>query len=78
MKQIDREAAWQLKLPSSMVLDRFPGDSVTHKVSLEGFVVDQARTDDQQKWEAFLERSRLRTAKEMDKKKTMYEKVFGS
>jgi len=78
VKQIDREVAWQLGLPSSMTLERFPGDSIPVRVSLDGFVYDTNRNDDQKRWGEFLERSRIRTTEQMGREKTMYERVFGT
>lgn len=77
-KQVDREAAWHLKLPNSLTLQRSPGDEIPKRVSLDGFVYDETRGNDLERWEEFLERCRARTAEHNDREKTMYERVFGA
>ena len=65
-------------LPNSLSLQRSPGDEIPRKISLEGFVYDPRHGDDMERWNAFLERCRARTAEHNDKGKTMYERVFGT
>lgn len=62
VKQADREARWQCKLPNDLVLKRFEGDLVNIKISLKNYEYQtepEGKMDDW--WFKFLERSDKRT-----------------
>lgn len=78
VKQIDREMAWQFKIPSGMEVRRTAGDTLPARISLEGFAFDASQVTMREQWDRFLTRARERTALHKSQDLTPYEKVFSA
>ncbi|MBN2544068.1 hypothetical protein JXI42_14505 [bacterium] len=75
-KQIDREMGWRFHIPTGMIVNRFPGDNIPSRISLDNFTLDPEQLDVQERWDAFTSRSRERTAKHEAEDHSPYEKIF--
>lgn len=76
VKQMDRELAWRFKIPTGMVIDRFLGDNIPFRVSLDNFKIIKKQLDVKEKWDNFISRCRKRTAQFETQKPPAYEKIF--
>lgn len=76
VKQIDREMGWRFNIPTGMIVNRFSGDNIPFRVSLDNFTIDSERLEVQKDWTSFISRSRLRTAQLQAQKPSSYEKIF--
>lgn len=76
VKQMDREMAWQFRIPTDMEIKRAQGDTVPNRISLEGFSLNINRLDIADRWSGFIERSRQRTKTYHSQSLSSYEKVF--
>lgn len=76
IKQLDREMAWQFKIPTGLDIERHKGDTVPVKISLDGFVTGTKNIDFEKRWLAFLGRSSQRTKLYQSRELSPYEKVF--
>lgn len=76
-KQIDRELAWRFGLPTTIDIQRCPGDDIPTRISLDGFSPAPDDLDFVEKWKVFTAKSRNRTAEYKCVDKTPYDKIFG-
>lgn len=77
VKQADREARWECDLPNDLVLKREENDTVTKRISLNGYDYDpESGSKMKNWWPKFLERSNKRTADYNKKELKPVEKIF--
>ena len=76
VKQIDREFAWKFGFPTILDVQRYPGDDIPSRISLDGFTSNFAEQDFIEKWKIFINRSRSRTAKQKRIDTTPYDRIF--
>lgn len=77
VKQADREARWDCDFPSDLVLKRVENDTVSKRISLDGYGYDKESGFKMKKWwPKFLERSNKRTINYKNKKLDPIEIIF--
>jgi hypothetical protein len=76
VKQIDREMGWQFRIPTDMEINRFQGDNIPTRISLDGFSVNPDQLDVEERWNKFLDRSRQRTKVYHAQSLSAYQKIF--
>lgn len=76
IKQVDREMGWQFKIPTGLEVERVEGDNIPKRISLDGFVVNNDQLNIADRWNEFIERSRLRTKMYLAQDLSAYEKAF--
>lgn len=77
VKQIDREFAWRFGFPTTLDVQRDPGDDIPTRISLDGFTLNSNDLDIAERWKIFSIRSKKRTSEYKCADKTPYDRIFG-